>query len=140
LDRVPIALADLPNSPLIGLGAESFGQNHADPSQAGLPDHIAILALAALYDAGVVGATALAIGFALVLIGLWRAARAARLEPELRTTGAAAALFGSIVSMLVSYQATNALHFAINWLIVGAAAAMVARARIMPGGEGQGAT
>ncbi len=50
LERVPVALSDLRDSPIIGLGAESFGQRHSDPSQAGAPDHIAILAVAALYE------------------------------------------------------------------------------------------
>jgi hypothetical protein len=127
LDRVPIAIRDLPESPLIGFGAESFGQRHVDPSQKGLPDHLAILAVAAVYDAGILGALALAIGFFLVLVGLWRVAGTASGAGDGPTVGAAAAFVGSLVSMLVSYQATNALHFAINWIVIGAAAALIAR-------------
>lgn len=131
LERVPVAFEDLAASPLVGLGAESFGQRHQDPSQAGLPDHLAILAVAVLYDAGVVGLLALAAGFGLLLVGLLRTARRAGETEDWRTVGVAAAFIGSLVSMLISYQATNALHFAINWIFVGAAAA-VAVARPQP--------
>jgi threonine/homoserine efflux transporter RhtA len=36
----------------------------------------------------------------------------------------AASLMGAIVSLLVAYQATNALHFATNWLLLGLAMAV----------------
>lgn len=127
LERIPVALGDLPRSPFIGLGAESFGQRHLDPSQPGKPDHLAILAVAAIYDAGILGAAALAIGFILVFVGLWRAAGAANRTGDGKSVGAAAAFIGSLASMLVSYQATNALHFAVNWIIVGAAVGLIAR-------------
>lgn len=122
LKRVPIALADIEASPIIGLGAESFGQRHRDTSQAGAPDHIAILAVAALYESGVVGTVGLGIGFLLILTGLWR------VSADPRRTGAAAAFAGSIVGLLIAFQATNALHFGSNWLIVGAAAALITAA------------
>jgi hypothetical protein len=119
LERIPVALKDLPRNPIIGLGANSFGQRHADPSQAGgPPDHIAILAFAALYESGVLGALGLAIGFVLILLAFWRASR----HP---TTGPmAAAYLGSLVCLLIAYQATNALNFALIWLIAGAGLAM----------------
>jgi hypothetical protein len=123
LRRVPLAFDDLRTSPIIGLGMESFGQRHPDPSQGGAPDHIAILAVAALYESGIVGAAALLIAFALILVGLWSASR----EPG--RAGPAAAFMASIVALLVAYQATNALHFGSNWLIVGAAAACIAAGR-----------
>jgi hypothetical protein len=124
LERVPVALADVATSPLIGLGAESFGQRHADPSQDGLPDHLAILAVAALYDAGIVGLLALGAGFGLLLVGLLLAAARSGRSGDWRTVGVAAAFIGSLTSILIAYQATNALHFAINWIVVGAAAAV----------------
>ncbi|MGA3029981.1 MAG: O-antigen ligase family protein [Candidatus Limnocylindrales bacterium] len=114
LDRVAPALADLPHSPLIGLGANSFGQRHPDPSQPGQPDHIAILALAALYESGALGAAGLAIGFGLVLLTLLRAAR------HRADRGAIAAYAGALACLLVAYQATNALNFSLIWLIAGA--------------------
>jgi len=122
LDRVPTALADLARSPLIGLGAESFGQRH--PLVGTAPDHIAILAVAVVYESGVLGAVALGLAFAIVIVALWRG------SARLSSTGPAAAYLGAIVSLLVSYQATNALHFAHNWLIIGAAIALAARSLI----------
>jgi len=43
--------------------------------------------------------------------------------------GRYAAYAGAICSFLVSYQATNALWFSINWLLVGAALALSPRRR-----------
>ncbi|MFL5679366.1 MAG: O-antigen ligase family protein [Chloroflexota bacterium] len=120
LDRVPVALRDLPRSPVIGLGAESYGQRHVMSD--GTPDHIAILGLAALYETGIVGALALAAAFVILLVQLWRR------SGDRMATGLAAAYIGSIVSLLVSYEATNALHFAQNWLVIGAAVAVGATA------------
>jgi hypothetical protein len=122
LDRVPVALKDLTRDPIIGLGANSFGQRHVDPSQLNSqPDHIAILAVAALYESGVVGSAGLAIGFALILLALWRASR------RFATGPLAAAYIGSLVSLLVAYEATNAINFSLIWLIAGAGLAMALR-------------
>ena len=126
LERVPIALDDLRNSPLIGFGAESFGQRHPDRYAGAGPDHIAILAVVVPYEAGAIGAAALLIGFALLLTSLWRSARRWSGEADRRAVGAAAAFIGSLVSVLVAYQANNALHLAINWIVIGAAAALTA--------------
>ncbi len=117
MDRIPVALADIPNSLVIGLGADSFGQRHADPSQAGAPDHIAILALAALYESGALGAAGLGMGFALVLLALFRASR------RRADRGQMAAYAGALACLLVAYEATNALNFALIWLLAGAALA-----------------
>ena len=127
---MPPALGDLPKSPLIGLGANSFGQRHADASQGGAPDHIAILAVAALYESGVLGAAGLGIGFALVLLALFKATRR---RPD---RGLIAAYAGAVVSLLVAYEATNALNFALIWLIAGAGLAASAE----PTDPGQGLT
>ena len=134
LERVPLALDDLQRSPLIGLGVNSFGQRHADPTQEGLPDHLAILAIAALHDSGLLGSAALVIGFTVVGYGLWVTARAAGRSGDRVTVGTAAAYAGSLTAMLVAYQATNALHFAINWIIVGGAAAVIASAALRRSG------
>jgi hypothetical protein len=127
LERVPIALDDLRNSPLIGFGAAAFGQRHPDRYAGPGPDHIAILAVAAPYEAGIIGASALSIGFALLLTSLWKSARRASGDTDWRAVGAAAAFIGSLVSILVAYQSNNALHLAINWIVIGAAAALTAR-------------
>lgn len=127
LERVPVALNDLPNSPLIGFGAESFGQRHPDRYAGAGPDHIAILAVVAPYESGIIGAAALWVGFALILALLWKAARRLRDDGQWRAVGAAAAFIGSSVSVLVAYQSNNALHLAINWIVIGAAAALTAQ-------------
>jgi hypothetical protein len=118
VERIPMALKDWPRDPIIGLGANSFGQRHADPSQGGAPDHLAILAVAALYESGLLGSAGLAIGFGLILLALWRASRHPRTGPI------AAAYLGSLVCLLVSYQATNAINFSLIWLIAGAGLAL----------------
>jgi hypothetical protein len=119
--RLPLAFADLRGSPLIGLGAASFGQRHVDPTRPGEQDHIAVLAVALPYESGLLGTAALGVALLALVIGLWRSsANAAFL-------GSSAAFLGSIATVLVAYQATNALHFAHNWLIFGAAAALAVR-------------
>ena len=118
LARIGPAIDDFWQSPVIGLGAESFGQRHADTSQVGAPpDHLPFLLLAAPYEAGVIGAGALLFAILLVLWGLIGRTREDR--PVL-----AASLVGVVVSLLVAYQATNALHFATNWLLLGLAMAV----------------
>ena len=124
LDRIPVALKDLAHDPILGLGANSFGQRHADPSQGGAPDHIGILALAALYESGLVGSLGLLIGFALILFALWRASRHPDSGPM------AAAYLGSLACLLVSYQATNAINFSLIWLISGAGLALAFSERV----------
>jgi hypothetical protein len=118
LDRIPQAIEDWRQNPIIGVGSNSFGQRHLDPTQIRVPDHIAILAVAALYESGLVGAAGLTIGFALILLAIWRASRRSATAPM------AAAYLGSIVSLLVAYQATNALNFSLIWLISGAGLAL----------------
>jgi hypothetical protein len=121
LERIPVALADIPHSMIIGLGANSFGQRHADVSQNGAPDHIAILALAAVYESGVVGAAGLGIGFLLILFVMFRSTRR---RPD---RGTIAAYAGALACLLVAYETTNALNFAFIWLISGAGLAVSAQ-------------
>ena len=110
LNVIPVAVEDWGRDPIIGLGADSFDQRHQD--------HIAILAVAALYESGVVGFAGLTIGFALILLALWRASGRSAAGPM------SAAYLGSLVCLLVAYQATNAINFAEIWLIAGAGLAM----------------
>ena len=114
LDRVPVALADMPDSLIVGLGANSFGQRHADPSSKGAPDHLSILVVAAPYEAGIVGAAGLGIGFLLVLLALFKATRTRA------DRGTVAAYAGAVVCLLAAYESTNALNFSLIWLLVGA--------------------
>ena len=121
IDRIPTALHDFRTSPIIGLGAASYGQRHELPYQRNVtPDYIGILALVAIYESGLVGAAALALGFALSLRLLFRLSR--------DRPGPAAAYAASIVSLLVAYQATNALFFSFNWIILGAGLALAVQA------------
>jgi O-Antigen ligase len=117
LARVGPAMEDFRLSPIVGLGAESFGQRHADATQGGAPDHLPFLILAVPYETGVVGTAALLLTLLLILWGLIGRTRGTR--PILP-----ASLVGAIVSLLVAYEATNALHFAANWLLLGLAMAV----------------
>jgi hypothetical protein len=126
LERVNIAAGQLPKSPVIGFGAVSFGQENPGRHNGPGPDYIAVMSVAVVYDSGVVGATALAIGFAVLLVSLWIAARRFAAQHQTRGVGLAAAFIASIICMLVAYQSTNAIEFAINWMIIGAACALVA--------------
>ena len=118
LDRVEPALGDFATSPWIGLGADSFGQRHADSSKGGAPDHIAILALALPYEAGIIGALSFSGAVALLLLALTRTSRLAW------ATGTASAYLAAIVTLLVAYQATSALVFGLNWMLAGVALAL----------------
>jgi hypothetical protein len=115
--RIRPAIEDLRTSPIIGLGAASFGQRHADPTQGGAPDHLPILVLATPYESGLIGTLALVLVLLTLLAGLLRMTGGAEAVP-------AAAVIGAIISLLVAYQATNALHFATNWLLLGLAVAV----------------
>ena len=118
LKRIGPAVDDFLTSPLIGLGAYSYGQRH--PLLEGYEDVISIMALLVLYDSGVLGALALAAFFVLLLVRLWRTTR----DPP--RAGLAAAYIASIVILLVAYQATTALHFTFTWLVIGGALGITA--------------
>lgn len=133
LDHVPTALADIRTSPIIGLGTAAYGQHHVLSN--GSLDYIGTLALVAVYESGIVGAFALGVGFLLLLAMLGRGGGAT--SRDIGNVGRAAAYAGSITSFLVSYQATNALWFSINWLIIGAALAFVASGRLNRVNRGQ---
>ena len=124
LERVPIALAEIPQSPLIGFGAESFGQRHPDRYAGAGQDHIAILVVVAPYESGLVGFAGLLVGFLLLLRLLWRRAHLASNMRDMIGSGTSVAFAASIVTMLVAYQATNSIHMAINWILMGAALAL----------------
>jgi hypothetical protein len=115
LEPIGPALDDLKGSPIVGLGAESFGQRHPGEFASGAPGYLNIMALAVLYDGGIVGLGALTV-LGLVVVRALGSASA-----DGRRTGVAAAYLGSLTVLVVAYQATNALHFALNWLLLGAA-------------------
>jgi len=68
-----------------------------------------------------IGGAGLVIGIGLILLALWRASRRPIVGPL------AAAYLGSLMSLLVAYQATNALNFSLIWLIAGAGMAIAVR-------------
>jgi hypothetical protein len=93
-------------------------------SQGGERDHLAIMAVAVLYESGVIGFVALGVALAILVVALWRASR------DRALSGSAAAFVGAITTTVVAFQATNALHFAGVWLMLGAAVAVAAASRI----------
>jgi hypothetical protein len=107
--NIRIGLGEIDESPLIGLGTDSFRQRHVEPS-CDCGAHIANLPFAAMYDSGVVGLLGLA---GLLGSALWAAWR----------TGSWAYL-GALIVMIVGYQITDAFRFASNWIILGAAFGM----------------
>jgi len=113
LDKLGPAWEDVLSSPFIGTGLGSFDGLHPLPN--GELNYINIMAVMTLHDSGLIGLVALATFFGLILIRLWRASG----DPA--RAGPAAAYIGALVTLLIAYQATVAIHFALNWLIAGAA-------------------
>jgi hypothetical protein len=113
------ALQEFPESPIIGLGTDSYGQRHTEPS-CRCPAHISNLTVATLYEAGLLGFFGLAgllvvTGIAVIRLRAW-------------SFGAA------IVALLIGFQFTDAFRFAGNWIllgtVLGAAAASLATRRV----------
>jgi hypothetical protein len=119
LERVTQSLDDLRASPVIGLGANSYGQRHLDPSQAFRPDYLAMFPITVLYDGGVLALSGLLI-FAIALFAVLLKADVRRLLSPYAA---------SIVVMAVAYAATDASRFSQNWLIIGAAFGIAYRIR-----------
>ena len=116
LVRFEIALYEWPTSPILGLGTNSFGQRHLDPTQNYAPDYLPSLFLATLYDIGLVGLLILLSIFGIFVWTLIRVAKSGVKESAL-----ALALLCGVVSLLVSYQGTNAFWFSYNWIILAVA-------------------
>lgn len=128
MQRVFVALDEFRDSPLIGHGAFAFGQHHLNPI--GRPDTVAVLPIAVLHDAGLIGLAALSAFLAMLGLRLWRA------SADESRIGPVAALAGAVVVLLVAYLATTALHFAVTWLIFGCAAGATLAGRPSGGGMG----
>lgn len=119
--RVVAGLEDWQESPLIGLGAYSYGQRH--PGY-GVSEVIAVWPVLVLHDAGLIGLGAFIALLTLLGLRLWRTAGDSARGPT------ASAYAGAVVVLIVAYLATTALHFAVTWLIFGGAlAATMARPR-----------
>lgn len=115
LVRLRLGLADWQDSPLVGLGAYSFGQRHFDASHR--PDVISAWPVLVLHDAGAIGLAGFLALLGLLGLRLWRTAGDSARGPT------AAAFAGAASVLLVAYLATTALHFAVTWLILGGALA-----------------
>lgn len=102
--NVRIALAEIDESPLIGLGTDSYRQRHLEPS-CKCPAHIANLPFSALYDSGAVGLLGLAGLLASAIWAAWRTGRWAYLA--------------ALIVLIVGYQITDAFRFASNWILLG---------------------
>ena len=113
LYRLQIGIAEWQTSPLIGLGAYSFGQHILDAG--GRPDVIASWPILVLHDTGLIGLGAFLVLLGLLGLRLWRAAGNSARGPT------ASAYAGAVAVLLVAYLATTALHFAVTWLIFGGA-------------------
>lgn len=116
LVRFRIALYEWPTSPVLGLGTNSFGQRHLDPSQNNAPDYLPNLFLATLYDIGLVGLLILLLVFGMLVWALVRVTKSG-----VRESALALALLCGMASLLVSYQGTNAFWFSYNWIVMAIA-------------------
>ena len=118
LERFRLALQEWPASPVLGLGTNSFGQRHWDPTQDYAPDYLPNLVLATLYDTGVLGLLTLATVF-VVLVG---ALVGVILRDKAGWQGALAlAMLCGLAVLFVSYQATNGFWFSYVWIVLAIA-------------------
>lgn len=102
--NVRIALAEIDESPLVGLGTDSYRQRHVEPS-CRCPAHIANLPFSALYESGAVGLLGL---IGLIASAIWAAWRTGRW-----------AYLAALIVLIVGYQITDAFRFASNWILLG---------------------
>ena len=118
LERFRLALQEWPSSPILGLGTNSYGQRHWDPTQNYAPDYLPNLVLATLYDTGLLGLMTLLV----VFIALAGALIGATLHGD---TGwqrvMALGMLCGLAVLFVSYQATNGFWFSYVWIILALA-------------------
>jgi O-antigen ligase len=113
VERYETALEEWRSAPVLGLGTNSYGQRHLDPSQNYGPDYLPGLFIATLYDVGIVGLIFLLAIFAVIVGALIRVVRSRNAEQRF----IALALLCGVTALLVSYQATNAFWFSYSWII-----------------------
>jgi hypothetical protein len=102
---------------ITGLGANSFGQRHLEPTQPGVPGYLGILPLQILYDAGLIGVALLGFAFA-------------KLKPFERERRGRA--LGVTAAYLVAASATSPFWFGWTWLVI-ALAVLTVPGRVGPG-------
>lgn len=112
LHNIRIALGELPRSPVVGLGTDSYQQRHIEPS-CQCPAAISNLMVGSLYDSGILGF----LGLAAFLLGVLR----------LASRHAEWAYLMSLLAMIIGYQATDAFRFASNWIVMGAVIGIAAQ-------------
>lgn len=110
------ALADLPQSPLIGLGANTYGMRH--PLQPGSNNFIGDMWVRALYEGGIVGLALLLIA---VLLILWPNRTLTTTRGSLAPM-ARALTFGWIV-LIIAYAGTDDTLYMWPWIMLGLARA-----------------
>ncbi len=121
MKRVRIGLVDWQESPVIGLGAYSYGQRHIAYTT---PEVISVWPVLVLHDAGLIGLGGFLALLGLLGLRLWRTSSDSVRGPTANAYAAA------VVVLLVAYLATTALHFAVTWLVIGGAlAATIQRPR-----------
>lgn len=98
------ALREFPQSPIIGLGTDSYGQRHTEPG-CKCSAHISNLSVATLYESGIVGSVGLVGLLAVTAFATWR----------LRAWSYTAA----VLALIIGFQATDAFRFAPSWIILG---------------------
>jgi hypothetical protein len=125
LERAAQALRDLLRSPVIGMGANSYGQRHLDKSEPPQPDYVSTFPITVVYDAGLVGAAGFCIFVLAMVMALWRSTNRRLAAPYL----------ASMVVMAVAYVSTDALRFSQNWLIFGAALGLACRPMLSREGD-----
>jgi O-Antigen ligase len=116
LERVRRALEDLRASPVVGMGANSYGQRHLHPGE-DQPDYLAVFPITVLYDTGIVGLGGLGLFAALFVRMMWRSAQRRDSAPFL----------ASFIVMAIAYVSTDALRFSQSWILMGVALGIALR-------------
>jgi len=114
--RVDLALEEWTTNPLLGLGTNSFGQRHYDPSQENAPDYLGVLFVQNLYDAGIVG---LGLLLALIILQVKRGVKFLKLSPDPKYKALMKGLLIGFLALIVAYQSTSAFWFGFNWIYLG---------------------
>jgi|GEM_PF-6948972 len=116
LIRVSLALDEWKTSPFLGLGTNSFGQRHYDPSQDNAPDYLGVLFAQNLYDAGIVG---LGLILTLIILQVRKGFKFSRLSSDPKHKTLMKSLLIGFLALIALYQSTSAFWFGFNWIYLG---------------------
>jgi hypothetical protein len=116
LIRVGLAFDEWKTSPLLGLGTNSFGQRHYDPSQENAPDYLGMLFGQNLHDTGLVG---LGLVLALIFFQVRKGFKFLRLSADPKYKTPMKALLIGFLALVTAYQSTSAFWFGFNWIYLG---------------------